>query len=77
MDLRSERAIALLGEFLDSEDVWIPDPQHHPRENVYNAESDVNNMSNRVKHHKHAEHFAHGESKSPAQSDLLSLISDI
>jgi hypothetical protein len=57
MDLRSEHSVALLSEFLDSEDVCIPDPPASSR--GYNAVFDVNTLEKR---HKHAEHFAHGES---------------
>ena len=63
MDLRSERAVALLGEFLDSEDVWIPGPPPSSSR-VYGAAREANAMSTSTKteRHRHAEHFAHGES---------------
>lgn len=76
MDLRSERAVALLSEFLDSEDVWIPDPPGPSRRPGENADTDEDTPFKRVKRHKHAEHFAHGESNQSSALDLLSRFAD-
>jgi len=67
MDLRSERAIALLGEFLDSQDVWIPDPLptsrtiRAPSRRVCNAMTTHPSEDKTEPRHRHihAEHFAH------------------
>lgn len=79
MDLRSERAVALLSEFLDSEDVWIPDPPGSDRGRDEGAviEDDAHDTPfKRAKRHKHAEHFVHGESNSSG-SDRLSRFADL
>ena len=60
MDLRSEHAIELLSEFLDSTDVWIPDPPTQGRGRGYNADRITSKCENE-NFHKHAEHFAHGQ----------------